>query len=340
MIRKFYRTHLAEHNHALAVITEEYWIKIRDSFPDAYGTLRYAPFESEETFTELNGKLPFDIATGRKIDPDVLTADEKIFFELHQLLISHYSTNGLAPEPWWNLICDYNHSTLSLAELLVEFQISSGLRLFSPVVEFVLVRYRPQFEPLLNEYFENSPPINNSSAERLRLYNYDGVDGDLFLILNSSLKIVAMTSVIRRIEQEEPVAKIYGRLHFSKGVPKSLIDRLFEPALFEWCERRGIQKVYLTVNANRHRTLDWTVRRIGERRHLFRVNKYRPDIGAKFRSSLVPFEKMILEYGVWQYALYSSPDGKFFLNRETQNIDPRAKSILKREYGNYTQNWD
>ncbi len=336
---KFYLAHLAGHYNGLAVITETYFEKVKENFPGSYRDFVYKPFFSEKTFTELNSNLPVHIQTMNPVEFQGLSDSEKNIFEFHKLIINFYKQKQLAAEPWWNFLTYYSREGLALAEALVEFHLRSEWRVLSELKQGLLVKYRPALVPLLQAYFANDPPPNNKDAQSLRLNCYDGNQGDLFLWLDQYLKVSAVASIIVTEEIGGPVAKIYGRLHLKKGVPHSTIDRFFEPALFDWCESKKIARIYLTINEGNLRTLEWTARRIGERRHLFRKNPYSPTIGHHFRKSLIPYEKMIFERGVWQYVIFSSPDGKFCIDRPTKPIDHRAKEILRKEYEKHTQDW-
>ncbi len=337
--RKFYLTHLAGHYSGVAVITEDYFLKVKENFPESYGILAYKPFSSTKTFTQLNSILPVHVESMQPLEFVDLSDFEKGIYEFHNLIVQFYRENQLPTEPWWQTLAKYTFEGLALAEAIVEFQMTKRWPLFLGFKQGAVVRYRPTFLPILQDYFRDDPPPNNRDAQKIRLNCYDGKQGELFLWLDETCKIGAMASVILTIENGCKVAKIYGRLHLKKGVPHSTIDRFFEPALFDWCERQNVERIYLTVNEGDLRTLEWTVRRIGERRHLFRKNQYAPGIGAHFRKSLVPYEKMIFERGVWQYVIISSPDGQFFLDRPCKPIDPEAKAILRKEYEKYTQNW-
>ncbi len=198
--------------------------------------------------------------------------------------------------------------------------------------------YNPSIhDDLIHDYMARADAPNNTSPRALRLKDYTDDKGALFLLIDNEDQIRGVTSVI--LEEGIPAAKIYGRLHIEKGIPHSIIDRFFEPSLFAWCLERKIRNVFMTINQENYRVLDWTSRRVGERRNTHRPNAYTPQIGAEIRSSFVPLDRLIFERFTWQYVIYSSADGGWFLKRDEKPLDSLAKDIFKREFPIATQNW-
>jgi hypothetical protein len=193
---------------------------------------------------------------------------------------------------------------------------------------------------LIEEYMSTTDIKNNKTPKAFRLSEYDRINGTLFIVLDPSNKIRAVSSVVLEEGLNGKCAKIYGRFHIDLGVSHTVIDRFFEPMTFDWCAKRQVRQLFFTINEGNHKVLDWSARRVGERRNSFRGNKYHQGIGSEIRAGLVPYGKLIFERYCWQYAIYYSPDGKWFLDRPVKDLDDRARVILMREFPNGTQNWD
>ncbi len=202
------------------------------------------------------------------------------------------------------------------------------------------VVYKDELGSLLHAYMKRSAPPNNRDPKRLRLADYDGVKGDLFLLIDKENQIRATAAVTLEPQGNEAYAKIYGRLHLERCVLPSAIDRFFEPAMFSWCLERGIDKLFMTVNEGSLRTWDWLCRRIGRRRAGNRPNVYAPQLGAHFRREFRPHHAMILERGVWQYVIYYEPGQRFTLRRPERPLPLAARRIARREFHDSTSDWD
>jgi hypothetical protein len=193
---------------------------------------------------------------------------------------------------------------------------------------------------MIEAYMATTPVVNNRTPKALRLSDYSGDTGALFLVIDETDHILAVSSVVCEEGLFGRAAKIYGRFHISKGVPHTIIDRFFEPMTFAWCEEHEIDKLFLTINSGNFRVLDWVCRRMGERRRSLRVNPFAPDLGREKRCGFVPLNHLIFERHCWQYALYYSKDRHWFLERPQRSLDIQAAKIFEREFPIATQNWN
>jgi hypothetical protein len=195
-----------------------------------------------------------------------------------------------------------------------------------------------QHDLALLKYMEKTPARNNRNAKILRLDECDGQRGTLILVQNAMSEIVAISTIHLEDGLYGKAAKIYGRFNILADVPHTVIDEFIEPLTFQWCERRGIQHLFLTVNEADLRTLDWVARRIGNRRAGARENPYFPTVGSAFRKSFQPLPNLVFERNCWQYVIFYSPSGRWFLKREQKALSQDAISIFFREFPNETQN--
>lgn len=192
--------------------------------------------------------------------------------------------------------------------------------------------FSEKHQAALTSYFElaREQAPNNADWKRLRMDQYNGTDGDLFLILDERNKIWAMSSVILTQEAGGPTVKVYGRFHVVPGCPHSIIDGMLEPASFKWIEDRNIQNVYLTINQGHLRTLEWVARRCGINRGRNRSNSYGHSYGHNIRSGWVAHPRLIWEREVWQYCIYYSQNSQFFLDRPSKELDAEGDSIFRK----------
>jgi hypothetical protein len=193
---------------------------------------------------------------------------------------------------------------------------------------------------MIETYMATTSVVNNMTPKALRLTDYDGIKGALFLVIDETERIVAVSSVLAEQGLLGPAAKIYGRFHIAPGVPHTIIDRFFEPMTFSWCEENEIDNLFLTINAGNFRVLDWVCRRMGERCKSLRFNRYAPNLGREKRSGFVPLDNLIFERHCWQYVLYYSKDKVWFLERPQKPLDMHARQIFDREFPSATQNWN
>ncbi len=172
-------------------------------------------------------------------------------------------------------------------------------------------------------------PVNNRTPKQLRLAEYEGGQGALFLLLDSEQHVYGLSNVILSAENGFDVAKIYGRFHLRPEAPQTVIDHYFEPATFAWCKERGVERLFVTVNKGHLRTWGLLCRRIARSRG--RINPHLSE-GQEFRVGFQPYARMILERNTWQYVIYYSPDGRFPLSREERPLDPEAWTIAKESF--------
>jgi hypothetical protein len=189
---------------------------------------------------------------------------------------------------------------------------------------------------LLEQYFKHSDAPNNISHNRLKTEQYDGNNGILFLLLNvNTYAIDGMSSCLRVGD----TAKVFHRLHMKPNVPHSAIDRFIEYETYDWCWTNGLEKLWFTVNEEHTDTLFWVSKRVGQRRNANRPNKYKDQKYNFIRAGWRPHNKLIYEKETWQYVIYYSTDGEFFLNRDEKDMGSDAYNMFIKEYPNATQDW-
>jgi hypothetical protein len=207
---------------------------------------------------------------------------------------------------------------------------------------FSCVMYRPgdeACERLLETYFTITDVENNKTRKNLRVEMYDGTRGALFFVVETaSGKPVGLTSCVRYDEDGVVSAKIWHRLHLMPEVPRTVIDRYLEPATFDWCLANDIHHVWVTFNESMPRTAAWAAARMGERRNAVRPNPF-SSVGREIRQNWKPHGKLIFERHTWQYVIYYSPDGKFFLRRDEKDLDSHLHEVFRKEFPDATRDW-
>lgn len=189
---------------------------------------------------------------------------------------------------------------------------------------------------LISEYIATTNVSNNNDPKIFRLDSYNGVDGILFMILNQNTKkIDAVSSCIK----DGNTAKVFHRLHLKPNVPHSVIDKFIEYETYDWCYKNDLKKLWFTVNEHHTETLFWVSKRVGERRHGHRPNRYKDGSYDFIRFGWRPHNKLIYERYTWQYAIYFSEDNTWFLNRKEKPLSKIVYNMFKKEYPNATQDW-
>jgi hypothetical protein len=212
-----------------------------------------------------------------------------------------------------------------------------------PLENFQCIHYIPgnsQHEELLENYMKTTDVENNNSRKNLKLHLYDGIDGVLFLIVNSRTNSIdAMSSCVKYTENSIVSAKVWHRLHIKPNVPKGILDMYFEPNTFKWCMDSNIDRLWMTFNETNVRAALWASIQMGERRNIIRPNKKSNMYCDHMRKGMRPYDKFIFEKYTWQSVIYYSPDNQFFLTREEKPLNNDMVTVFKREYPNATQNW-
>jgi hypothetical protein len=102
-------------------------------------------------------------------------------------------------------------------------------------------------EAYLEKYLAVTDVENNKTRKALRVDLYDGRNGILHLLIDGETDApVGVTSSVKYLEGGILSAKVWHRLHLMDGVPRSVIDRFFEPATFAWCQAHGIERLWVT----------------------------------------------------------------------------------------------
>ncbi len=209
--------------------------------------------------------------------------------------------------------------------------------------QFELLIYLPgesRSEKLLERYLRETPVENNRTRKQLRLDLYNGSDGVLFFLVNKAFEqVVGVTSCVRYSENGVVSAKTWHRMHLNNEVPKSAIDRFFEPATFSWCRQLGINRLWVTFNESNPRTAAWAAARMGERRNAARPNAFTSGTCHEIRSNWQPLNRLVFERNVWQYVIFYSPDTNFFLQRMEKPLDAYMTSIFKKNFPTVTKHW-
>lgn len=213
-----------------------------------------------------------------------------------------------------------------------------------PIDHFDFFQYVPGdavHEELIDRYISSTPIKNNQTRKELRIDMYDNVNGALFLVVHKIRnEIDAMTSCVKFNENGILSAKVWHRLHIKNNVPTTILDVYFEEATYKWCYDNNIERLWVVFNEPHPRTAYWAASRMGERRNANRPNKFSDQFGHEIRAGWRPHYNLIYERNNWNYVIYYSPDGQFFLQREERPLNIEAIKVFKREFPDATQNWN
>ena len=196
-----------------------------------------------------------------------------------------------------------------------------------------LVQYNHEYKNLLEKYFlHTDTPINNRNHKAIKSHLYDNINGMLFLIIDKD-EIVATHGVMLVTENNIISAKYPHRLHIRSDYSihlNSIIDKFFDPALYEWLEPKNIRRVYSTVNEGNEMPLFWS-----SHRHSRRCIEYVGEFGKKIRlQNWYVYPKLVEEMHCWQYISYSCPDDIWwYKDRNMKDID---NSIIEKMNKHFT----
>ena len=173
--------------------------------------------------------------------------------------------------------------------------------------------YNSGYINLLENYF-NHPltPKNNSSHKEFKTHLYNGDDGILGILIDNN-EIVAVSSAVMVYENKIKSCKYPHRLHVRSDyshISNKFIDCYWDPLLFQWLEKKKVEKVYCTFNENNFFAFFWAAIRHSRR---IKNIKYINDFGKKIlNQQWFIYPKIIKEMYTWQYLIYSSPENLWF----------------------------
>lgn len=207
-----------------------------------------------------------------------------------------------------------------------------------------LVTYSNDYNGLLESYFNHpNTPNNNNSHKNIKSHLYDGDNGILFFIEDNNVIVATFGAVVVKLQENVECVKLPHRLHVRKDYSKyhhSFVDKFFEPALYQWLDKKQIYNIMQTVNEGNERAgfVSWLRHK---RRRLY-SKKYVNEIGKNFIDGdwcIQPF--LINEMHTWQYCAWVSINQTMWNKkwRDTKDISPQVIDKLNSSFTFSDHGW-
>jgi hypothetical protein len=173
-------------------------------------------------------------------------------------------------------------------------------------------RYNESYLYLLEKYFAHpDTPENNASHKALKTHLYDGKQGMMGIMIHDD-EIVAMSSALVIEERGIISIKYPHRIHVRsdyKHLSNTIMNKHWEPMLFEWLKQQKHEHLYCTFNAHADRSFWWSAVK-----HQRRIkNDYVDDFGqAVIARKWYIHHAMVEEMHCYQHVMFTSPDDRWF----------------------------
>ena len=190
---------------------------------------------------------------------------------------------------------------------------------------------------LLEKYFNHEDtPFNNRSHQMIRSHLYDLDKGVLFFIEDNNEIVATFGAIVVIMSDGVVCAKVPHRLHVRKDYTQhhnSFVDKLFEPALYDWLEQKQIYNLMQTVNQGNERAgfVSWL--RHNRRRKY--ASQHVTDFGKQFINGTWTIQPYLIdEMQTWQYCAWVSINNTPWnrIWRDTKDISPQIVNKLNSHF--------